>query len=687
MEGPGKIKHSRPVPPFLRWCSATIPAAFDDSLTYYEALCSLWKWLQTNLVEVVNNNATVTQEYIALVDELKEFVDNYFENLDVQEEINNKLDEMVESGEFASIIGEYINDGFLNDNFYIYPVRKGRYLTKTIANPTYDETTDFNGMQGGCYVGSNHFIQATINNFAHLVQLRELNLQTGEVIRTNVLALQHANSITYDPNTNRLYVCSLTDSGVNTQYVYVLDYTTWNIIKTIDLSSQLQSTEGTHSISYDEKTGKIILGAELRSYNSMRFFELDADTEELTEISMTDSYGLLTGTGANNDITVYDSHLYLLKHNPNCISEWDLNTGKLIKVYNIPLITPEGWTQGECESITYSATEKIFYLGSYNPDCNGGYYWLNAFYTFDLLHNEPFNKQFSIVGDIVKTVYVDIDSTEWNPKGTSSSRFSTVGEALQLLNLPEIAGLVITMRNNKTYPYVNIYTEKTVVLTVDDVNTRNTVINGIAVEDSDNVYITALIVSGIGSHEFDIRVRRSNVEITAVRFGENHVTHIDTWHSKIRIFNVANDSGVTGALFNCRAENEVICLDATPKFEVIGNMPAINKPVKLATFTNPTSTHTEISCDNMNIAKIGNRLFAHANGLYFQQDAYFATQTSDGGNRNFTIILSNTLCEYQVIFDYTNSKLKLRLTKAINLEDGTDVTSSTNTTIDLYVAY
>lgn len=108
MEGPGKIKHSRPVPPFLRWCSATIPAAFDDSLTYYEALCSLWKWLQTNLVEVVNNNATVTQEYIVLVNELKEFVDNYFENLDVQEEINNKLDEMVESGEFQEFIDEYL---------------------------------------------------------------------------------------------------------------------------------------------------------------------------------------------------------------------------------------------------------------------------------------------------------------------------------------------------------------------------------------------------------------------------------------------------------------------------------------------------------------------------------------------------------------------------------------------------
>ena len=34
--------------------------------------------------------------------------DNYFDNLDVQEEINNKLDEMVESGEFEELLNEII---------------------------------------------------------------------------------------------------------------------------------------------------------------------------------------------------------------------------------------------------------------------------------------------------------------------------------------------------------------------------------------------------------------------------------------------------------------------------------------------------------------------------------------------------------------------------------------------------
>lgn len=102
------IKQAHDVPPFVRYCSAIIPTMFDDSLSYYEALCALNNFIQKNIVEVINNNATVTQEYIDLTNQLKEYMENYFENLDVQEEINNKLDEMVINGELGSIITGYV---------------------------------------------------------------------------------------------------------------------------------------------------------------------------------------------------------------------------------------------------------------------------------------------------------------------------------------------------------------------------------------------------------------------------------------------------------------------------------------------------------------------------------------------------------------------------------------------------
>lgn len=110
-----KIVHAAPVPPFVRFVASAVPMVFDNSLSYYEALCALWKWIQDDVIDVINNNATVTEHYIELDEEtrqlfieLKSYVDNYFDNLDVQEEINNKLDEMAESGQLTDIIAQYL---------------------------------------------------------------------------------------------------------------------------------------------------------------------------------------------------------------------------------------------------------------------------------------------------------------------------------------------------------------------------------------------------------------------------------------------------------------------------------------------------------------------------------------------------------------------------------------------------
>lgn len=110
-----KIQYSKSVPPFVKFCAANIPVVFDDSLSYYEALCALWKWMQDNLVDVINNNAAVTDYYIeydketrALFIQLKEYVDTYFDNLDVQDEINHKLDEMVEDGTLEALLADLI---------------------------------------------------------------------------------------------------------------------------------------------------------------------------------------------------------------------------------------------------------------------------------------------------------------------------------------------------------------------------------------------------------------------------------------------------------------------------------------------------------------------------------------------------------------------------------------------------
>ena len=100
------IQKAQNVPPFVRYVASTIPMVFDNSLSYYEALGALAKSLQ-DTVDVVNNNGTVTEEYIQLTKDMQEYMDHYFDNLDVQEEINNKLDKMAEDGTLYTLITRF----------------------------------------------------------------------------------------------------------------------------------------------------------------------------------------------------------------------------------------------------------------------------------------------------------------------------------------------------------------------------------------------------------------------------------------------------------------------------------------------------------------------------------------------------------------------------------------------------
>ena len=90
--------------PFGRMCISLgmLPSSYKESLTYEEQLLWFMDYLQNQVIPAVNNNAD------ALI-ELQNYVSQYFDNLDVQEEINNKLDEMAESGQLQAIIKSYVD--------------------------------------------------------------------------------------------------------------------------------------------------------------------------------------------------------------------------------------------------------------------------------------------------------------------------------------------------------------------------------------------------------------------------------------------------------------------------------------------------------------------------------------------------------------------------------------------------
>lgn len=79
-----------------------------DALTNWQLFCKLG-----NEMNKIIDRTNLTGEQVEILtnafNELKSYVDNYFENLDVQEEINNRLDEMAQTGELQSIITRYFD--------------------------------------------------------------------------------------------------------------------------------------------------------------------------------------------------------------------------------------------------------------------------------------------------------------------------------------------------------------------------------------------------------------------------------------------------------------------------------------------------------------------------------------------------------------------------------------------------
>ena len=98
------------LPPFKRFCMTIgeLPTSYVESMTYYESLVWLCNYLSKTVIPAINTNGEAVTELQEKYIELKDYVDNYFDNLDVQTEIDNKLDDMAESGQLAEIIAAYL---------------------------------------------------------------------------------------------------------------------------------------------------------------------------------------------------------------------------------------------------------------------------------------------------------------------------------------------------------------------------------------------------------------------------------------------------------------------------------------------------------------------------------------------------------------------------------------------------
>ena len=175
------------------WCQKVIPLVFDDSLSYYEAICKFMQKLN-EVISALNNNAECIDElqykYIILqnnfdalevkweefktyienkfntfkteittrqdnfettinneFNSFKTYVENYLNNIDVQSYVNIKIDQLAESGYFSTLL---TNLGFNPDN-YLAKNNTTVYVPTNDYNPATKKYVDEHSSQGVVY--------------------------------------------------------------------------------------------------------------------------------------------------------------------------------------------------------------------------------------------------------------------------------------------------------------------------------------------------------------------------------------------------------------------------------------------------------------------------------------------------------------------------------------------------------
>lgn len=91
----------------IRIIGMTTPYVYDNNISLLELVRRLYKF--------VNELATCVQELDEEFTDLKEYVDNYFVNLDISTEIKNVLQEMIDDGTLAEIINQELLGNINNE--------------------------------------------------------------------------------------------------------------------------------------------------------------------------------------------------------------------------------------------------------------------------------------------------------------------------------------------------------------------------------------------------------------------------------------------------------------------------------------------------------------------------------------------------------------------------------------------
>ena len=206
--------------PFRFWCQKVLPLVYDDSLSYYELLCKVVDYLNKTMEDVGVLEGDVTGLHEAYK-KLQGYVNDYFSTLDVQEEINNKLDSMASNGELTKLIEPLL------------PNLISKWLSENITptSPVIDKTLTISGAGADAKIVGDKFNTALLsfNRYNGTTPLSELKPGWYPIIsntpKTNLPNDSVFGLLIVYPNTSGIYdnYYVYLDASIKTNYIKIND--------------------------------------------------------------------------------------------------------------------------------------------------------------------------------------------------------------------------------------------------------------------------------------------------------------------------------------------------------------------------------------------------------------------------------------------------------------------------------
>ena len=418
---------------FRFWCQKVLPAVYDDSLSYYELLCKVTKWLQ-DLTDVTNTQSDAIEE---LQDTLAQFMEGEFDSY-----IEQKVDEwfLENQPDIVAAIAS-LTESMENLETYVYP-RVGS-ITKSEILPIvtdgwqtfesgYHTTAGGNTkpwlLSGMTLRNANEifFVERYSNSDNSAIYKADREANTITQIQSSIKT-GHANDMSYCPTNNKFYIIPGMSDIDNEDPDYknvVFEYNS-----TFTEMNEYAAPESWGAMSWDYVNSKLVFA----TFIGGNVYDFDVATHTFTQRDVVldpnpSSFGFIGQGGAVYDDMAYFAFGWNGLSNDNLIGVWDLKTGKLAKTYILPEYS-DIMPTGEIEDISFDPNGIMYFASSspydnYPDTCN-----MSVFMRSGIQSSIPFGSMHSSV--YPQSVRVEPLVTDYRPPVTSwEFTFKTITEAL-----------------------------------------------------------------------------------------------------------------------------------------------------------------------------------------------------------------------------------------------------------------